>query len=628
MRQVKLQMGKDGRPRANNVQSCAMELVHQAMQKTQGSIIEGTIKSYNERHGYGFISSHQLQRDAQFKTAELTMDLQAMGMTLIGRLVDCQVQTLPDGKFKATHIALKQGGGCGGCCGGCCNGGCCNGCDSMGGSQSSRVRGYIYNFDPNSRLGVINAPGVANEVHFYEGTGQNLPPGTEVTFVLQVLPDGSTQGVDVAVGAGGMAGMAMQSQDGGQITGMVKVFNDQRGFGFISSPQHQQDIYFQRRDMDEASQTLLNWVGGAGIQNCTAHLRVEGLPDGRLHGRMVNLAETGATLFDNAAVCGMIRAFTEEGGAINVPGAQGLDLRCSPSDLSLDLQKKLQEGGLAAMAGTTVWCRLSAVNGVWHAKEVTAAGDGAQKAEGSKGFMSTAGKTLMKAEKKIIPGAELLGTMKAWNHEKGYGFIHIEGQQLDVYFQPWDLTDTVKQQFDTVGPEACGIVQGAVMHFWLQLMPGTGRFRGRNISVAPAGTPASDVNSVTEAIRAAQVVFEEEMAAQHPGNAPPPGPVVLPAGAVASKRPVEQGTADDPAAKRQKVDGNSVQSGQRLKGNVSSFASELGGTLSSPDVALPITFQKDQLPSGTESVQPGQSVEFELCVVGENQFAAKGLVLI
>ena len=28
------------------------------------------------------------------------------------------------------------------------------------------------------------------------------------------------------------------------------------------------------------------------------------------------------------------------------------------------------QGGTAAMAGTTVWCRLSAVNGQWHAKEV------------------------------------------------------------------------------------------------------------------------------------------------------------------------------------------------------------------------------------------------------------------
>lgn len=39
------------------------------------------------------------------------------------------------------------------------------------------------------------------------------------------------------------------------------------------------------------------------------------------------------------------------------------------------------------------------------------------------------------------------------------------------------------------------------------------------------------------------------------------GPVVLPAGAVASKRPVEHGNADDPAAKRQKVGNSGGSSG-------------------------------------------------------------------
>lgn len=579
------------------------------------------------------------------------------------------------------------------------------------GSQPSRVRGVIYSFDPNSRLGVINAPGVAQEVHFYESTGQNLAPGTEVNFVLQVLPDGSAQGVEVAIGPA----IAQTTPDAGQITGTVKVFNDSRGYGFISAPGHQQDIYFQRRDMDEASQTLLTMLGGPGIQNCTAHLRLEALPDGRFHGRMVNLAEAGATLFENASVAGMIRAFNEEGtGAINVPGAQGLDLMCSQSDLSLELQNKLRQGGIAGMAGTTVWCRLSAVNGVWHAKEVTQAGDGMPKAsEGSKG----AGKGLMKAEKKIIPGAELLGTMKAWNHEKGYGFMSVEGQQLDVYFQPYDLMESLKQRFDAAGPEGCGIAPGVVMHFWLQLMPGTGRFRGRNVSLAPPGTPASDANSVTEAIRAAQVVFEEEAQSQSGGAASS-----IPSGGASStsilvdgaelcgevktfnpgqdnkgfgfltaegdatdvyfqtkdmrpedqqqllqpgfqlmgrrvwfwvemldggrtgrwrahnvslsseggKRPAEaRAPAAEPQAKRQKVDGEGVvQPGQRLTGSVSSFAAELGGTLSSPGLQLPITFQKDQLPSGTESVQPGQSVEFELIKIDENQFAAKNLILI
>eukprot|EP00913_Durusdinium_trenchii_P021713 g20402.t1 len=136
----------------------------------------------------------------------------------------------------------------------------------------------------------------------------------------------------------------------------------------------------------------------------------------------------------------------------------------------------------------------------------------------------------MKAEKKIIPGAELLGTMKAWNHEKGYGFVTVEGQQLDVYFQPYDLAEPLKQQFDAVGgPEGLGIVPGVVMHFWLQLMPGTGRFRGRDVSVAPAGTRPSDALSVQQAIRVAQQVFEEG-----------PDAVVL------------------PPAKRQKVDGESA----------------------------------------------------------------------
>ena len=37
--------------------------------------------------------------------------------------------------------------------------------------------------------------------------------------------------------------------------------------------------------------------------------------------------------------------------------------------------------------------------------------------------------------------------------------------------------------------------------------------------------------------------------------------MVLPAGAVASKRPVEHGTADDPAAKRQKVGNSGGSSG-------------------------------------------------------------------
>ena len=52
-----------------------------------------------------------------------------------------------------------------------CNGG------AMGMPQ--KVPGYVLSFDHSTRLGVINAPNIANEVHFFEGTGLNLIPGTE-----------------------------------------------------------------------------------------------------------------------------------------------------------------------------------------------------------------------------------------------------------------------------------------------------------------------------------------------------------------------------------------------------------------------------------------------------------------
>ena len=67
--------------------------------------------------------------------------------------------------------------------------------------------------------------------------------------------------------------------------------------------------------MDEASQTLLNWMGGQGIMNCTAQLRVEALPDGRWHGRNVNLSEAGANLFEGASLGGVIRGFNEQARA-------------------------------------------------------------------------------------------------------------------------------------------------------------------------------------------------------------------------------------------------------------------------------------------------------------------------
>ncbi|CAJ1350448.1 unnamed protein product [Effrenium voratum] len=121
-------------------------------------------------------------------------------------------------------------------------------------------------------------------------------------------------------------------------------------------------------------------MGGSGIAGCTAHLRLEALPDGRWHGRMIHLAESGANLYEGASLAGVIKAFSDQGeGHLVVPAAQGVDFQCNQSDLSLELQNKFRQMGSAAMAGTTVWFRLVAINAYWHAKEVVLAGDGTKK---------------------------------------------------------------------------------------------------------------------------------------------------------------------------------------------------------------------------------------------------------
>ncbi|CAE7244399.1 unnamed protein product, partial [Symbiodinium microadriaticum] len=69
-----------------------------------GTQATGTVKSYSERNGYGFLALQEddqtTQRDAQFKGSDLSPGLQALGWGLVGVEVQCQVHQLPDGKLK------------------------------------------------------------------------------------------------------------------------------------------------------------------------------------------------------------------------------------------------------------------------------------------------------------------------------------------------------------------------------------------------------------------------------------------------------------------------------------------------------------------------------------------------
>eukprot|EP00913_Durusdinium_trenchii_P027195 g25515.t2 len=306
------------------------------------------------------------------------------------------------------------------------------------------------------------------------------------------------------------------------------------------------------QDMDEASQGLLMLVGGAGLANCIATCRVEARADGRWNGRTgnVSLLESGVQMLDGMKMAGMIRYFYDYKGFgfINVTG-NPIDIYFQGRDVGPDAQMRCEEMG---PVGTVVLCREQPLcSSGWQAKEIVLAGDGSSPggltAEmlGGKGWgkgdswlnrapqdgdgwdsygwdgwgsMDYGGgkgcgkgkSSLPKVEKQIIPGCELVGRLKSYNAEKNFGFISVEGQTNDVYFQVWDLVESLKSQLDSVGPEGSGLTPGALVKFWLQLMPGGGRLRARDLSLSPATAEGpSAAATVDAAVQKAAVVAHE-----------------------------------------------------------------------------------------------------------------------
>jgi len=533
--QFEITMGKDGRNRATSVTECTREMVERAMSaapRPQGTQATGTVKSYSERNGYGFLAlpeeDQTTQRDAQFKGSDLSPGLQALGWGLVGVEVQCQVHQLPDGKLKATDIAPKPGAQMP-------KGGKGKGKGGFVPVVTQRTQGTVTEFDESIRLGVLKCD-ECEEVHFFDAKNLSLAKDVEVTFGLKYIADGSAQAVDVSLCEESTEPVILK--DGTTVTATVKSFNDQRGFGFVKVTGSGMDLYFHARDLDDASQGLLMLVGGQNASGCTAMCRVEARADGRWNARNMTILEAGVNMLDGMKLAGMIRCFYDHKGFgfINCTG-NPVDIYFQGRDVGHDAQKRCEDMGAV---GTVVWFTVYAqTESRWQAREIVLAGDGSSPGGitpdmlGPKGwgkgmdydpswdywgmgpmdYGDYGGKGWgkgppPKVEKQVIPGCELVGRIKSYNAEKNFGFISLDGQYNDVYFQIWDLTEAVKQQLEAVGPDGSGITSGALVHFWLQLMPGGGRLRARDVSTSH-GANMSDAAAVDAAVqKAAQVAHE------------------------------------------------------------------------------------------------------------------------
>lgn len=280
---------------------------------------------------------------------------------------------------------------------------------------------------------------------------------------------------------------------------MVKIFNDERGFGFISVPGETDDLYFQRRDLDQAVQALLPGNGGPGIAGKSVAFRWETLPDGRYHAREVQLSDVaapppppswgpkgggkggccgkgmGGQIFPGAEVSGAVKSFNEEKGYgfIGVHGHEH-DLYFQRRDMDQESQAFLSQVGGAGIRGCEAWCRLEQLpDGRWvgRAVHVQVAGAGGSGDGASAAPVGDSGL--------LVDGARLSGSVKNFFDAKGFGFITVPGESTDLYFQLRDLTPQSQAQLQQ------GVsLPGASVGFTLQATQGTmpGRWRCKDVN--------------------------------------------------------------------------------------------------------------------------------------------------
>merc|ERR1712037_1091521 len=211
--------GADGRARASNLQISAAE----------GELMAGAIKSFSERHGYGFIESSCCPGDVRFSVSDL--DALSPGANLKGELVLFKAHSHPDGKIQASKVMfqsgkianrLKAGGGMqGGMLAGM-QGGMKRGAQAMGGgfvkkqntgqggvptmSTGNHLRGMVKSYNTGKGFGFISAAGVPGDVFFMRTAlpaeaqeNRNLS-GQAVGFELATTMDGKMRAENITLG--------------------------------------------------------------------------------------------------------------------------------------------------------------------------------------------------------------------------------------------------------------------------------------------------------------------------------------------------------------------------------------------------------------------------------------------
>lgn len=182
-------LGTDGRTRAGSV-----ELVIQ-----DGEPLIGTVKSYSEKNGYGFITSPSLSVDARFQRSDLPPNMDRDNFT--GRSVAFQVHATEDGKLRVSHVDFGDVTGI-------AKYNTSHSCGLNFQEFGNPSMGVVKSYSDKNGYGFISVVGCSEDIYFSRA---NLPPeiqhqqeqgnfivGSPVRFVTDTRPDGRLQALGLS----------------------------------------------------------------------------------------------------------------------------------------------------------------------------------------------------------------------------------------------------------------------------------------------------------------------------------------------------------------------------------------------------------------------------------------------
>jgi len=230
----------------------------------------GIVRSYNGSKGYGFINGPQgAFNDVLFSRSELPEDAKEVrGKFLEGRAVVFDAQLKPDGRAKATRVILSA-------------------------DEGAEVPGTIRSYSEKNGYGFATSSCISGDIRFAATDfGDPLPTGVDlkgqlIKLRVQGAPNGKMRASSIQfqtariaerVKGGQMSTMGPSMPWSGMVGGVVKSFNEKRGYGFVNVPGYPLDIKFGRNNMPAGSDVAMGSV--VCFVPCMS-------PDGRLQANQV-----------------------------------------------------------------------------------------------------------------------------------------------------------------------------------------------------------------------------------------------------------------------------------------------------------------------------------------------------